>query len=81
MITWLQTLMASPRLGVLATIAFVWLLGFLSGVMISGRSRNGGASALDHTETVVDQQLASLERHYKEWQAHQLLEDHRNARR
>jgi hypothetical protein len=80
MITWLETVLASPPLGVLATIAFVWLVGLLTGLMISGRP-NGRPAEPDGLETFVDPQLASLERHYKEWQAHQLLEDNRDGRR
>jgi hypothetical protein len=80
MIAWLETVLASPRLGILATIAFVWLVGLLTGVMISGRPRNRRTAEPDDIETFADPKMASLECHYQEWQAHQLLEDHRNAR-
>ena len=81
MIAWLETLTASPSLGILATIAFVWFVGFLTGVMISGRSRRGSTAEPNDAKTFINPQVESLERHYKEWQAHQLLEGHRNARR
>lgn len=47
--------------------------------MESERS-SGRVSIRSKGKTFADPQLASFERHYKEWQAHQLLEDHRNAR-
>jgi hypothetical protein len=73
--------MALPRIGVLATIAFVWLVGLLSGMTICGCSRNESTAESGDIEPSADPQLASLDRRYEEWQAHQLLEDHRNARR
>jgi hypothetical protein len=81
MIAWLETVLASPPLKVLATIAFVWLIGLLTGVMISGRSRNESKAEANDVEKFSDPQLASLDRHYEEWQAHQLMEHHRHVRR
>jgi hypothetical protein len=70
MIAWLEAVLQSPPLGVLATIAFVWLVGLLTGVMFSGRPRNGSTAASDDVETLTDAQSASLECHYEQWHAH-----------
>ena len=64
MIEWLETVLASPPLGILATIAFVWLVGLLTGVMMSGCPRNGSTAEPNDVETSADPQPASLKRHY-----------------
>jgi hypothetical protein len=40
----------------------------------------GSTAEPNEVEMDIDLNVASLERHYKEWQARQLLEAHRNAR-